>query len=76
MGRGTTPLGWAITLLWVALVAVCLVAGWTLAALVILVVPPLIGLVTLLAFIVYWHRHPEHRRIGAWFNEEHHLRHW
>jgi len=76
MGRSTASLSWAITLFWVALVVVCLLAGWTLAALLVLLVPPGIGLVSLLGLIVYWHRHPQHRRIGAWFNEEHHLRHW
>jgi Flp pilus assembly protein TadB len=76
MGGNTASLGRAIALLWVALVIVCLLAGWTLAAIVIPLLPPLIGLISLLGFAVYWHRHPQHRRVGAWFNEEHHLRHW
>jgi cell division protein FtsW (lipid II flippase) len=76
MGRSTASLGRAMTLLWVALVVVCLLAGWTLAAIIVLLVPVLIGLVSLVGFVVYWHRHPQHRRIGAWFNEAHHLRHW
>jgi Flp pilus assembly protein TadB len=76
MGRSPGWLSRAIALAWLALVIVCLLAGWVVAALVVLLLPALIGLVSLLAVAVYWHRHPQHRRIGAWFNEATHIRHW
>ncbi|MFI5261494.1 MAG: hypothetical protein ACHQZR_02920 [Candidatus Limnocylindrales bacterium] len=76
MSRITVGLSLLLTVVWLVVVALCLSAGLTLIGLIILVGPGVLWLVGLVALRMYWHRHPEHRQIGDWFTEEHHIGHW
>ena len=67
---------WLIPVVWLAAVALCLLAGLTWLAVVVLLAPGILFVLALLGLRLYWQSHPEHRRIGDWFTEEHHIRHW
>jgi hypothetical protein len=65
-----------LLLIWVVIVVVCLVAGLRAVALVVFLAPLVVWLLALVGLRLYWQRHPEHRRVGDWFTEEHHIGHW
>ncbi len=67
---------WLVPVAWLLVVAGCLLAGLTWLALVVLLAPGILFVLALVGLRLYWQRHPEHRRIGDWFTEEHHIRHW
>jgi hypothetical protein len=76
MQRSTVWWSWLIPAVWVLVIAGCLLAGLTGLAIVVLLAPGVIFVLGLVGLRLYWQRHPEHRRIGDWFTEEHHIRHW
>jgi uncharacterized membrane protein len=76
MRRSTVRLSAVLLLIWVVIVVACLLAGLRAVALVVFLAPLVLWLVALLGFRLYWQRHPEHRRVGDWFKEEHHIGHW
>lgn len=76
MQRKAVELSVVMTVAWLAVVAICLLAGLTALAVVILLAPGVIWVLALLGLRVYWQRHPEHRKVGDWFTEEHHIGHW
>jgi hypothetical protein len=67
---------WLIPVAWLLVVAGCLLAGLTWLAVVVLLAPGILFVLALVGLRLYWQRHPEHHRIGDWFTEEHHIRHW
>ena len=76
MRRSAIGVSVILLVVWLAIVAICLVAGLRLVALIVLLAPLVVWLLTLVGLRFYWARHPEHRRVGDWFNEEHHIGHW
>ncbi len=76
MMRPTPWWTWIIPVAWLVVVAACLLAGLTVVAVIVLLAPGIVFVLGLVGLRIYWQRHPEHRRIGDWFTEEHHIRHW
>jgi uncharacterized membrane protein YfcA len=76
MGHRIRRLRPRIALVWLAVIVICALAGWPVAAAILFLIPALLGVILLLWLFVYWRRQPPDRHVAASFDETHHIGHW